>query len=333
MSKVSSLENISLAISIVNWRTGSLVCNCLESLNAEIDETIHVIVVDNGSGDGSEKTIAEKIELEGWAWVTQIALTENRGFAAGNNAAIRFAEANFPKLESLMLLNPDTIMLPGAIATMSDFLGSNSDVGIVGGRSEHLDGTPQDCSFKFYNPISEFGSNLRFALLNKLLSRFLNNGEIPEKSIEVDWVSGAFMLIRKEVIDDIGLMDEAYFLYFEEVDFILRAKREGWRCWHLPDARIVHLVGQSSGVTSDRQGNARRPVYWYESRSRYFLVNYGRSYALFCDLLAIIGCGLWQLRCFISGKANPNPVRYLPDLVRFGTFGVLMSKSKPRVIS
>ncbi|MCR9258160.1 MAG: glycosyltransferase family 2 protein [Pseudomonadaceae bacterium] len=333
MNSESCFENIKLAISIVNWRTSELVGDCLISLASEIDKSIHVIVVDNGSGDGSEESIAELIRSRGWGWVTLIPLPENRGFAAGNNAAIRFAKENFRKLDSVMLLNPDTLVLPKAVGTMMEFLKSNPEVGIVGGRSEHLDGTPQDCSFRFYNLISEFCSNFRFARLNKLLDRYMNNGSIPEIPTEVDWVSGAFMLIRKQVLDEIGLMDEAYFLYFEETDFTIRARKRGWQCWHLPEARVVHLVGQSSGVTDKTLRSARRPAYWYESRSRYFLVNHGRLYAIGCDALAVFGSWLFALRCLFARKANPNPPYFLRDLVQFGTFGVLMRTRQPRVIS
>ncbi|XOV81739.1 MAG: glycosyltransferase family 2 protein [bacterium] len=333
MTSDASFENVGLAISIVNWRTSEMVGNCLASMAPEIDKSIHVLVVDNGSEDGSKEAISDFIRSKGWNWVTLIPLSENRGFAAGNNAAIRCAKANFPNLEGVMLLNPDTLVMPKAISTMQKFLRSNPDIGIVGGRSEHLDGSPQDCSFKFYNPISEFCSNFRFGKLNKLLDRYVNNGNIPEEPTEVDWVSGAFMLVRKQVFDDIGFMDEAFFLYFEETDFTFRARKHGWRCWHIPEARIVHLVGQSSGVTNKALRHARRPAYWYQSRARYFLLNHGRGYALFCDALALLGSSLLVLRCLLSGEISPNPERYLRDLVTLGTIGVLMKSQQPRVIA
>jgi len=108
---------------------------------------------------------------------------------------------------------------------------------------------------------------------------------IPDQATEVDWVAGASILVRREVFDAIGLIDEGYFLYFEEVDFLLRAKRAGFRTFYVPTSRVIHHMGASTGVTDEKQPPRRLPSYWFDSRRRYFLKNHGMAHALLADSL------------------------------------------------
>src|SRR5204863_2390861 len=112
---------------------------------------------------------------------------------------------------------------------------------------------------------------------------------VRTETFPTDWVAGASMIVRKAVFDAIGLMDDEYFMYFEEVDFCLRARRAGWPCWYVPASRVVHLVGQTSGVTDTRQVTKRRPKYWFDSRRRYFLVNHGAVKTALADLVWTAG--------------------------------------------
>jgi GT2 family glycosyltransferase len=137
----------------------------------------------------------------------------------------------------------------------------------------------------------------------------------PERPLQIDWVSGACMIIRREVIEAIGLLDEGYFLYFEETDFILRARRAGWSCWHIPDARVVHYVGQSTGVTAKDKRGQRTPAYWFESRRRYFVLNYGLPYALLTDLAVVIASGLWKARRLLGSRSDRERSHELRDFL------------------
>jgi GT2 family glycosyltransferase len=148
-----------------------------------------------------------------------------------------------------------------------------------------------------------------------LVKPFLIHVPIPEQPRKIDWVSGAFMVIRRAVFDDIGLLDEGYFLYFEETDFTLRARRAGWSCWHVPQSRVVHLVGQSSGVTKKGQPPKRVPAYWFEARSRYFILNHGRFYAAVTDALVAAALLLWRVRRIVQKRADVDPPHFLRDLV------------------
>ncbi len=124
-------------------------------------------------------------------------------------------------------------------------------------------------------------------------------------------------MVRRAVFDSVGLLDEEYFLYYEEVDFCLRARAAGWCCWYVPDSRVVHLVGQSSGVTGDRREQRRVPRYWFESRSRYFRKHHGRMYALAADLAWLTAFSLWRMRRSIQRQPDPDPPGLLGDFVRF----------------
>jgi hypothetical protein len=128
------------------------------------------------------------------------------------------------------------------------------------------------------------------------------------------------MLIRREVFAEAGLLDEQYFLYFEETDFCLQARRAGWSCWHQPQSRVVHLVGQSTGVTNPFFKAKRRPRYWFASRLHYFQKNHGRFYTFLSNLAHITGVGLWRLRRALQRKPDNDPPGFLCDFLRY-SFG------------
>ena len=115
-------------------------------------------------------------------------------------------------------------------------------------------------------------------------------------------------------------MDEAYFLYFEEVDFTLSAAQAGWPCWYVPASRVVHLVGQASGVTDPHQQRRRRPAYWFESRRRYMLKHHGPARAALADLLFVIGRFSWHARRMIQRKPDDTPEHLLRDFLGQSVF-------------
>jgi N-acetylglucosaminyl-diphospho-decaprenol L-rhamnosyltransferase len=138
------------------------------------------------------------------------------------------------------------------------------------------------------------------------------------------------MAIRREVVESIGLMDEAYFLYFEETDLTWRARLAGWQTWHLPQARAVHFVGQLTGVRTANARPKRLPAYWYESRRRYFVLNQGLLRAIAIDLAVIAGNALWGLRRLLERKAASDPPHWIRDLVSKGVLTRAGSGLPPR---
>lgn len=310
-------------VAIVNYRTPAMTIDCLKSLLPErrLVPGLEVVVTDNQSPDDSVRQLSEYIGQSGQAdWIELKPLPRNGGFAYGNNEAIRERLASDDPPDFVLLLNPDTYIRPRAIRELVDFLQRNPNVGIVGSRCEDPDGTAQRSAFRFPTVASELDDTLRLGLVSRLLHRYVIAPPPPSAEVAMDWVSGASMLIRREVFDAIGLLDAEYFMYFEEVDFCRRARRAGWTCWYAPQSRIVHLVGQASGVTNQRAERKRRPTYWFESRRRYFVKNHGRPYLLACDLATLVGLSLWQVRRVLERKKDFDPPKFLWDSLRHSVF-------------
>lgn len=322
-NQVEPNTSLMLLIVILNYRTPNLTIDCLRSLVGEVKSLpgIRVVVSDNASGDGSVEQIDSAIKTEGWhEWVSLMPLERNGGFAFGNNAPIRAAleSANPPRY--VLLLNPDTIVRPGAIGTLVEFMDSHPNVGIAGSRLENPDGTPQRSAFRFHTVLSELEDGLRLGIVSKLLEKSVVAPPVPEASIQTDWVSGASIIVRREVFEQVGLLDEEYFMYYEETDFCWRAKKAGWNCWYVPQSRIIHFVGQSSGVHDPNLPAKRLPQYWFDSRRRYFLKNYGWLSAFLADTVWSLGYILWRLRRVIQGKPDNDPPHLLEDFWRNSVF-------------
>src|SRR6185503_1584038 len=141
-------------------------------------------------------------------WCTLKALDVNLGFTGGNNAILRPALESADKPQYSLLLNSDTIVRPNAFKALVDFMDQNPNVGIAGSRLEEPDGTPQRSAFRFQSPLGEFESNLRLGLVSRLLTRWVVAPPVVDEASETDWVSGASMLIRRQVLRDVGLLDE-----------------------------------------------------------------------------------------------------------------------------
>jgi GT2 family glycosyltransferase len=310
---------------VVNYRVGDLVVECLRSLERERATLAggRVVVVDNDSQDGSAGKIAAAIEREGWgAWARLVEAGGNIGFAAGNNVGYKAGREwlGEQRPEYIFFLNPDTYLRERAIRILAEFLDTHPEVGIVGGRSEDPDGTPQHCCFRFLNLCNEFASNAQLGVFDRLLRHKIARVPISDEPHEIGWVSGAAMMVRTEIIEKQGLFDEKFFLYYEETDFILRAFRAGWTCWHVPQARIVHLVGYSSGVTVRHKRPGRKPGYWFESRRRFYVKNHGAWYAAAADVAAVSGLILGTLKRIVTLRKNNDPPRLLWDFIRNSVF-------------
>jgi N-acetylglucosaminyl-diphospho-decaprenol L-rhamnosyltransferase len=310
-----------LLVVIVNYRTADLTVDCLRSLEGEVAsiDGLRVVVVDNASGDGSAARLADAVRENRWGeWASILPLECNGGFAAGNNAAIR------PVIESgsappyILLLNPDTVVRPGAVRILLDFMESRPDVGLAGSRLEHPDGVPQQSAFCFPSVFGELEAGFRLGVVSRILSRWVVAPKDTGPASPTDWVAGASLMIRREVFEAVGLLDEGYFLYYEEVDFCRRASRAGWPCWYVPESRVVHLIGQSTGVShSDDAARRRRPAYWFEARRRYFLNHLGRSRTFLADLAWSAGYATYQARAALQGKPRNDPDRFLRDFLRY----------------
>lgn len=309
--------HLKLVIVIVNYRTAELAIDCLASLHLPetVPEGTRIVVVDGASGDGSAERISQAITDNGWKNAASLPLTINGGFAYGNNRGIEYALANFGRPDYVLLLNPDTVAHPGSISKLVEFMDATPSAGIAGSRLEHPDGRGQACAFRFPGIANEFESEAKLGPVTRLLDRWRVAPDMPADPSRIDWVSGASMIVRSEVFEAIGLMDEQYFLYYEEVDFCLRATRAGWSCWHVPQSRVIHLVGQSTGVTRHVRPS-RRPRYWFESRRRYYIKHRGILYVALADLAWLAGHLAWRTRLVAEGRRGNGPPHLLSDFIR-----------------
>jgi N-acetylglucosaminyl-diphospho-decaprenol L-rhamnosyltransferase len=214
-------------------------------------------------------------------------------------------------------LNPDTMVRPGALDALLDFARARPDVGIMGSSIEGADGAPWPFAFRFPTLWSELDGGMRLGVVSRLLRRWAILHPMNGQEAQVDWVVGASMMVRREVFESIGLMDEHYFLYYEETDFCLQARRAGWSCWYVPQSRVMHIAGQSTGVTGKQAAPKRRPKYWFDSRRRYFIKNRSRSYAIATDLVWMSAYSLWRVRRVIQRRAQVDPPHFLADFLRY----------------
>jgi N-acetylglucosaminyl-diphospho-decaprenol L-rhamnosyltransferase len=306
-------------IVIVNYRTPGLAIDCLKSIADErvSDPSIRAVVVDNDSKDGSVERLSAAIAERRWeSWADLIPAGRNGGFAAGNNVAVRreLARPASDRARYVMLVNPDTVLRPGAIAALTRFMDDRPEVGVAGSRIEDSEGRAQGSARHFPSPLGEFVFTARVGPLTRLLRRHAVVMAESDRPMKCDWVSGAAMMIRAELFSTIGLMDEGYFLYFEETDFCRRATTAGWECWFVPSSRVVHFEGSSTGI---RDRNRRRPRYWYESRRRFFLKAHGPAGLMAADSLWAIGRVIWTAQKFCGFVAcrDGDPRGFAADLL------------------
>jgi GT2 family glycosyltransferase len=312
--------DVKLLVVIVNYRVAQLTIDCLHSLAEEVRcmPGIRVDVCENGTGDDSAERIQRAIIDNGWgSWCTLTAISPNLGFTGGNNAILRPALRSVDPPEYFLLLNADTIVRPNAFKALVDFMDQHPEVGIAGSRLEDPDGTPQRSAFRFHSPLSEFESSLKLGLVSRLLERWIVAPPVRDEACETDWVAGASMIIRQGVFRDIGLLDEGYYTYFDDVDICFNARKSGWAIRYVPTSRVVHLVGQSTGVTIKKPN--RQPSYLFQARRRYFLKNYGPLRTALADIGLILGLALWRLRVLL-GKPDSTPPYFLRDFIRNSVF-------------
>lgn len=323
MSSKAVAASGSVTVVIVNYKVADCVIDCLRSLQAEISirKATRVIVVDNDSRDDSVAKINQAIEHNDWQdWAMVVDSDTNGGYAYGNNFAIRLSERLNQVTEYYWLLNPDSTAKADSLKHLVDFMAAHPRVGICGSSIEMEDGTLWPICFRFPNVLSEFERGIRLGIVTRLLAKWKVPREMRDVPDQVDWLPGASTLIRKQTLDDVGLLDEQYFLYYEETDFCLNARQRGWECWYVPQSRIMHIGGASTGVSgSDRvqEGrHARVPQYIFDSRYRYFVKNRGYLYASLADAAWMTGYSLWRLRRFIQRKPHSEPKLLWLDSLR-----------------
>jgi GT2 family glycosyltransferase len=306
-----------VAVLIVNYRSAALTLECLGSLQAErarAELAIRAVVVDNASGDAPE--LARAIGERGWReWVELVAAPRNGGFAYGNNRGLERVYAQ-RRPDYLYLINPDAQVLPGAIATLVRFLQTHPQAGIVGSSFQNADGSDWPIAFRFPTLASELIGGLQLGLVTRLLKRWEVPRTMDRTTQRVDWVSGASMMIRPEVFETIGGMDENYFLYFEETDFCRRAQAAGFETWYVPASRVMHIGGGVTQAFGHAQAPRRLPGYWFDSRRRYFALAFGTGQSMLIDVVACVASVLGLTKNALLRRRAKIVPHFTRDLVR-----------------
>lgn len=257
-----------LSIVLVSWNTCELLVQCLESIVEELDnlpsKDVEIIVVDNASTDETVEVISESFPQ-----VCLIKNTKNVGFAGANNQAIRHSKGKY-----ILLLNPDTEVRSGAFKYLLDFMNAEPEVGFAGARLLNPDGSLQTSCYPEPTLARELWRLFHFDKIYPFgiyrVDKWSWTNPRP-----VDTLLGACILARREVLESIGLLDESFFMYSEEIDLCYRAKKAGWSIYWVPEAQIVHYGGQST-----RQVAAEMFIHLYRSKLQYFHKHHGRISAV-----------------------------------------------------
>lgn len=297
---------VDLAIVIVNYNTCQDLDSCLASIaQSEGEFTRAVVVVDNASEDGSVEMVRTR-----HPWVDRLIVTErNGGYAYANNIGLRalgFGE-DAPK-DSLphyvLLLNPDTILPPTALKEMLDFMDRSPDVGAAGPKLVRPDGrldlacrrsfpTPEISFYRMVGLSKLFPSSPRFGRYNMT---FLD----PDVETDVDAVVGAFMLMRAEALQAAGLLDEAFFMYGEDLDLCYRIKEKGWRIVYHPQVTVVHVKGASS-----RKSSRRAIAAFYEAMRIFHNKHYRASTPAPINVLIDVGISVFKTLALWRDRLRP----------------------------
>jgi len=310
------MTDVAVTVVIVTYKVADLTIECLRSLEPERHSAglgLQVVVVDNASGD--EEKVAAAIEANQWhSWVRLVVAPKNGGFAYGCNLGVRLAcEAGSP--DYIHFLNPDTVIREGAVRQLVEFMEGQANAGLAGGTFEDAAGDEFSVAFRFPSILGEIESGMQLRPISWLLKRWQVSRPMGSSVAPVDWVSGASMMVRRQLLEDLGGLDERYFLYFEETDFAWRAKRAGFGAWFVPASRVMHVGGQSSNVSHDEGVGRRLPRYWFASRRRWFHQCHGLAYAIVADICAAFAGMLGWLKNKVCGRDRGVPF-YVRDLLR-----------------
>ncbi len=302
---------------LLNYRTAQMTLRAAEAALADMPDSAELVIVDNASGDGSAEVLATTIAERGWDKDRRVRLIlseVNGGFGAGNNIGLHAGMSDGSTPAYFYILNSDAFPDPGCLPALVHHLETTPKAGLVGSHVRGEDGEPHTTAFRFPSIAGEFEGAARLGPVTRLLKGSVVAPALPTTASKVDWVAGASVLVRAEMLNEIGYFDETFFLYFEETDLIKRAAKAGWECWYLPSAGVVHIGSVSTGMKEWQ----RMPAYWFASRRHYFVKNHGRIYAA-CALLAKLAGGtIHTLRCAINGKPRQDPAGFYTDLLRFG---------------
>ena len=295
---------------VLNWRTPNMTLKAAQAAQRAMDGIAgEIVIVDNASGDGSFDKL--HAETRDWNRIRVIQSGHNGCFGAGNNAGMRAGLSDGTRPDYVYILNSDAFPAEDAIAKLLAHLEATPRAGLAGSHIHGPDGAPHVTCFRFPSILGEFEGAARMGPISRILRRHTVPLPVPETTQPVDWLAGASLMIRQEVLDQIGGFDETFFLYFEETDLCRRAARAGWKTYYVATSRVEHIGSVSTGM----KGWGRVPDYWFASRRHYFIKTHGRGYLALVTLAHLTGAGLGSLWRVLRRKRAPRPPHFLRDLV------------------
>jgi len=272
---------LDVSIIVVNWNARELLCRCLQCVESTVRRASYeIIVVDNGSTDGSQEMVKRDFPK-----TRLIENTQNIGFAAANNQGMAISQGRY-----VLLLNSDAFVKEGTIDTMVAFMDAHPDAGMAACKLLYEDGTVQPSVTRFPTLETEFYTAVGLEKLfpnspvfGKYMMRYWDHNDARE----VDVIMGAFMLARQEAIEQVGRMDASFFMYSEEVDWCYRFKQAGWKIYSTPEVEAIHIWGGTS-----RQVRAEMLVQLYRSRVQFFRKHYGSASVRLLKLILGLNFGV-----------------------------------------
>lgn len=300
---------------ILNWRTAEMTLRAAEAARLAMQEVDGAItIVDNDSQDGSFDIMSKAVAQRGWdQGATPVRVVQsgwNGGFGAGNNFGIRAGLPNGQRPDYIYILNSDAFPQPEAIRALRDYLDTHPKAGFAGSQILGEQGEIHHTAFRFPSVASELEQSARTGPITRVLKKAVIAPPLPAQSGPVEWLAGASMMMRQSVLDQIGLFDETFFLYFEETDLCLRAARAGWSTDYVLESRVMHLGSVSTGMGRW----SRIPRFWLDSRFYYFAKNHGKATAISATFAHLIGGAIWRLRALIQRRDRIDPPHYLTDM-------------------
>lgn len=321
------MNECSLCIIIVNYRTGAMVADSLRRIadfrtRGLFGETcVTTVVVDNNSLDDSTDLIASTIrELSADDWCALLISEDNRGFSAGNNKGIRCAIKMGWGDGYFLLLNPDALLLENTVSGVIKLARTMITPSIIGCTQTNEVGEVRPSAFRFPSPLTEFQRGANLGLLTKFAPKSCIVSPIQEHPFRADWVTGAAMLLPSCVYARVGDFDEDFFLYYEEVEYMHRAKGLGVDVWSSPDSRVIHYAGASTGIKKGVSNTKRTPAYWYQSWSLYFLKTQGSAKMYLCALCWLSGHAVNTLLSLVAPHRRIHS-QNASDFIRYAIFG------------
>lgn len=298
---------------LLNYKTPEMTLRSAEAALREMEGIAgKLVIVDNDSQDGSYKLLLEGAAKHGWdpERVQIVESGHNGGFGAGNNFGVRHGFKSLSP-DFVYFLNSDAFPDAGAIRKLMAHLETNPKVGIAGSYIHGPDDDPHLTAFRFPSVQGELAGAARIGLISRMFAKHIVAMPIPDQTCPVDWLAGASMMIRRKALEQVGLFDETFFLYYEETDLCLRARKLGWRTDYVRDSHVTHIGSVSTGM----KNWTRMPRYWFDSRQHYFKVNHSLFYAATATLARITGACMWRVWRVLRRKPKRDPKFFLIDLV------------------